>query len=234
MKWKALYSIEIKSLVRNKRPREILFGLASLLLFNLLLCMLNWLVVEYDYLFFAAGITVTIFTYSLSYVTLLFSWQSAYFNRLLSLNIKPELFLFTLFLVSVTAPTLVAIILFGLYFIFERQMLEVIVASYLFNVGVIIPVLFWAAIHNTSKLDLNKKRSLNFEALSFRHFFVPVIVLIFYFIIIGSSYALFEDAYVLLALVGCMGILLTGSFVRKLFTRKFITRRYLMLHGFRQ
>lgn len=228
-----LMGIDIKLILRNKRSRTLLL-LSVFFLF-------------YGYFFFTPEhlskndlgflLLITIFITGIfmsSYGQFLFAWQSAHFDGLMASNmniktyIKGKLFLITSF-------STVAFLLSLLYGFLSWKLIPILIAAWLFNIGIHSVLTCFIGTRNYKGLDLSKGSSFNYQGTGAAQWLYSFVILI-----VGGAiylpFALLINSWSAIAAIGILGLisfLMRDWWLDKI-TVQFQKHKYRMLEGFRE
>ena len=227
----ALVWLELRMILRNNRPRSYL--------------VLSFLFLFYGFMFYPKenfshspgmmlfiGLLLTGIM-MIQYGQLILSWESAYFDRLCTASFSiRDLFaakygLFFLF-------NTVAFVLTAPYALFDFRILLLNLVSWLFNCGVNIFVILYLGTYNTKRVDLGKGVFFNYEGASAVHFLMilpvncaPVLIYWLTSLVLSPAAGL--------AVVGILGLagMIFHRQLMDIVSRQFISRKQVILHGFR-
>ena len=215
----SLFWIELKSLARNKRPYETAQGIGVLMIGNVVYCIANYFhVTEYPTFVFEFVATLSVFMFPVTYAPLSFSWQSTYFDRLITLPLRTRSFFFLYWSVCATLSLLMAVVLTINYLIFDYPLVLNVWSALSYVIGIVTPTLIIVALRNRGRIDLHRSRKLNFQGLTTKHFIAPFMLMILYVFLLWASYVIFDQLYILtgaLGLVGCGAFLFYISRVKE-------------------
>ena len=228
-----LMLLELQLVWRNRRPRTYLFFalffgtlyVALLLLDprvygNILMAALAGL--------FASGI------FAVNHGQLMFSWESNYFDGLLSRSIDTQEMVLAKILTLQTSCVIFFVLSMPIFLGLAPELLPLHVAFLLYNAGVTSILMVLVAVFNSRRVDIEKGGGFfNYEGFSLRHWllFIPTATpptLLLYGLRDNVG-----DALVVLGAIGAGGVLLTSLWSRIL-ERILLRRRYVMSSGFRQ
>lgn len=227
-----LVALEIKLILRNKRPRA---TVSKGLIF---LC--------YGFLFykqrmiqdneFAKMLFPAIFMTGnmiLLYGQFMFSWQSAEFDGMLANKVNIKTFFKAKLLMLVLGSTLLTLII-SFYGFLSWKIVAMQVAVYLYNIGIGAVIVLYFATLNYKAIDLSKGASMNWQGVgaSTMIMALPLIVLPY---LIYMPLSLIHPYWGLagLAILGLLGYLLRGFFLNLLVV-EFNKRKYKIAAGFRE
>jgi len=227
-----LMNLEIKLMLRNKRPKSIIYMTPLFLLYGFFFYpqptyMNMGAMLIFVGIFISGGFMMT-------YGNYLISWESSYFD---ALNTKSFDFLkyFQAKYTLLATVTIVSYLLTIPYAFFNIKLLYINTACFLFNLGFNLYFVLYFAMNNKKFLDLSKSATFNYQGVGASNFIV-VLPMMLIPIIIYSPFALFGMSQLGLIIIGCIG--LAGVFlfkpIQKLIIKRFYQKKYEMAEGFRQ
>jgi len=224
-----LVALEIKLILRNKRPKSTLIMCFAFMFYGLIFY--NGKHLSEMIKIFSGLMMTGIFI--INYGQFMFSWQSAHFDGILANKISTKDFLkakFILFNLFSTA----ALILTVPYVYFGWKILLIHVMLYFLNTGVSSVVVLAFANWNYKYIDLSKGSSFNWEGVGASQFIVGIPLFLFPIIVYGFINFLFTPLAGILALgfIGLIFILSRNFWLSKL-ANKFSEKRYQIAEGFR-
>jgi hypothetical protein len=227
-----LAALEIKLILRNKRPKATVTKALILLFYGFLFY--NKEVIEGDefakMLFpavFMTGNTILI------YGQFMFGWQGAEFDGMLAskINIR-DFFRAKLILLSISATLLTALTTF--YGFLSWKVLMIHLAAYLYNIGVSTIIVLYFATRNYKYIDISKGARFSWEGISATTMLLSLPVLLSPYIIYLPLSLI--DPYLGLAGISVLGIagLLSRSFWTGFLVQEFNRRKHKIAAGFRE
>ena len=224
--------LDIKLLLRNKRPRSTIFILIVGLLYGLFFYP-NPLFQDRLWMFVFVGIFVT-GIFLINFGQFIPAWDSAYYKMLMSQNIKYEQYLkskFTLMSASVVIMFLLSIP----YVYFGWNILLAHFAAAVYNIGVNSHVILFAGAYNRKKINLDQRAVFNYQGtgavqwlVGFPLLLIPILIFLPFYHFIS-----FESGLLALILLGLTGIVLHQK-VMQLITKKYLAYKYEMINAFSQ
>lgn len=221
--------LELKMVLRNKRPKPLLF--------------MSFLMVFYGLLFYSNPINDEIFkvfvgsfmtgVFIFSYGIIIFGWESSYFGFIMSGRINFLSYLRAKYY-FMAAVTFVLYILTTFYVIFGIKILFIHTAMFLFNIGITPFIILFIATFNKMRYSLNEGlwsqqgRGTQQYIGSLIVFGLQIGLLILFRMLLN-----FDSALIIMGLLGFAGILLHTqilSYIEKFFYIK----KYSMIEGFRK
>lgn len=228
-----LAALEIKLILRNKRPRATVSKGLIFLFYGLLFYKKN--VLEGDQfgmmLFAAEFMTGNMI---LLYGQFMFGWQSAEFDGLLANKTDIRTF-FKAKLLLMTITSSVLTLLTSLYGLISWKLLLVQFATYFYNIGIAAIIVLYFATRNYKYIDLKKSARFNWQGVGASSMLMSLPILLIPFVIYLPVAAL-ANPYWGLAAIALSGI--ASLFARKLWLDKLVsafnTRKYKIAAGFRE
>lgn len=226
-----LIDIELKLIFRNKRPRSLMIMSALIVLFSSWLYAPTTQSLETRFCFEALLFP---FFFCINYGPFLFSWESSFFDAVLSNKISSRTYLkskhlflalLCIFGFILTLPTA----------FFSYKIVLIILAFLLFNLGISTSIILLFSVFNTAYIDLGKNQFLNYQGSNFSQFLMilPLVgtpLLIYY---LHKLLHLLPYFYYTISTLGLLGIALNPYLLAR-FNQLFIHRKHKMAAGFRQ
>lgn len=227
-----LVALEIKLILRNKRPRSTVAKGVIFLCYGFLFYKQK----SIDNNEFAKMLFPAIFMTGnmiLLYGQFMFSWQSAEFDGMLANRVNMKTFFKAKLLMLVIGSTLLTLIV-SFYGFLSWKIVAMQLAVYLYNIGIgAVIVLFFATL-NYKSIDLSKGASMNWQGVGASTMIMALpLVIIPYLIYIPLSLIHPYWGLAGLAITGILGYILRGFFLN-LLVREFNKRKYKIAAGFRE
>lgn len=221
--------LEIKMVLRNKRPKP-LFFISFLMIFYGLIFYSQKLPDEMLHLFIASFMTgVFIFSYGI----LVFGWESSYFGIIMTTNIDIKTYLKAKFY-FMTAFTFILYVLMVFYILIDVRIYFIITSLFLFNTGVSVFIIMTMATYNKMKYRL-EEGMWSQQGRGTQQYLGALIV---FAMQLGLMFLLrlflsFDQAIVVIGILGIAG-LAAHSYLIALIEKLFFINKYEMIEGFRQ
>lgn len=228
-----LMAVDLKLILRNKRPRTLLLLSAFFLVYGFIFFTPEHLAKNDLGFFLLISIFITGIFMS-SYGQFLFAWQSGHFDGLMASNmniktyIKGKLFLLTTF-------STISFLLSLLYGFLSWKLIPILLASWLFNIGIHSILTCFIGTRNYKGLDLSKGSSFNYQGTGAAQWLYSFVILI-----VGAAiylpFALLINSWSGIAAIGILGLisfLMQDWWLDKI-TVQFQKHKYKMLEGFRE
>lgn len=229
-----LIALDLKLIWRNKRPR-------TMILYSLIF-------VFYGFIFYVpknlaspsrwwsllfSGVFVTGFAF-FNFGSFLFSWQSNYFDGLMTINLPLKSYLKAkwLLLCSISSALFIVTSFYGLI---DAKLIFIQLACYLYNIGVNVILLMYFATWNYKRMDISGASMMNYQATGVIQWLCTLFLVLIPIAIYYCFYYLTGPwpAIIILALVGLICLLLRDWWIN-LIIKGFKKRKYTILQGFRE
>lgn len=226
-----LVGLELKLILRHKRPRSALIMSGFLLLYGLVFYPQE-AYQEMDWIFLFVGIFVT-GIFFINYGQFLLSWESGYFDFVLTRKTSYRQYFESKYYMFVVASAIAFVISLA-YGFFGIKIILINLAAFLFNIGINIPLVMRIAMNGPKKIDLNKGAAFNYEGVGAAQFLIAIPVLLLPYVFYLPFRALGNDilGLALVGLVGLIGFLLRDKAL-DLLTKSFTKNRHKIAAGFR-
>lgn len=226
-----LIALELKMILRHKRPRMTLILSGILLLYGLIFYTSDNMANQ-PYMLLIAGIFIT-GAFFINHGQFLFSWQGGDFDFMLTRNINFRQYLESKYWLFVAVACIGFVLSIG-YVYFGWKVVAVNFAACLFNIGVNIPIVMRIAMFSPKKIDLNRGAAFNYEGVGAAQWLMSLPVLALPYLIYLPFALAGHENYGFLA-VGVVGIIgfAFHKYVLGLITEAFIKKRHKIAAGFR-
>lgn len=227
-----LMNLEIKLMLRNKRPKSIIY-MTPLFLFYGFIFYTQDVYLNMGGMLIFVGIFIT-GGFMMTYGNYLISWESSYFDSLLTRSFDFQKYFqakYTL-LASVTVFSYLVTIP---YLFFDIKLFYINTACFLFNLGFNIYIVLYFAMNNKKYLDLSKSATFNYQGLGVSNFIVMLPMMLFP-ILLYTPFGFMnipEIGWMIIGGIGLLGIVLYKP-IYKLIIRRFYVMKYEIAEGFRQ
>jgi hypothetical protein len=228
-----LFAIDLKLILRNKRPRSLLLLSFIFLLYGFILYKPGYLNKDQLGFVLLGGIFIT-GIFIVNYGQFLFAWQSTHFDGLMASNIYIKTYIQSKF-VLLTAFSTVALLLSLSYGFINWKIIPIQIAAYFFNVGINIVITAYFATRSYKGLDLSKGATFNYQGIGAVQWLYSLFILI-----AGAAiylpFALLINSWAGIIAIGTLGLIsfLLRDWWIDILTKQFIQRKYQILQGFRE
>ena len=229
-----LISLDLKLIWRNKRPRTmILYSLIFIFYGFIMYIPKNLASPSHWWTLMFGGIFIT-GTTLFNYGSFLFSWQSNYFDGLMTTNLPIQSYLKgKWFLLSSMSTALFVVASF--YGFIDIKLVVIQFACYLYNIGVNVVVLLYFATWNYKSMDLSRGSMMNYQATGIVQWLFTLLLILIPTVLYFCFYYLRGpwSAIIVLGLVGLVSLLMRDWWIDWI-TKEFKKRKYYILEGFRE
>lgn len=233
-----LMTLEMKLMIRNKRPKSTVVFIPIFLLYGLIFYpnpelygQNGWLI--FVGVFMTGGIT-------LIYGQYLLSWESSYFDGILS-HIDDFNLYFKAKYNLLVFSTVLAFLITIPYVFFGTKILFVNAMAALFNMGIGSVFVIFMSTFNKKRLDLSKGAAFNYQGVSATQFLISFPVMLMPLIIylpfwaLGNIYGpqLYDYGLMTIGGLGLLAVIFNKSLL-KIAVNRFMDQRYAIGEGFRK
>lgn len=226
-------NLEIKLILRNKRPRTFVMISALLLLYGLIFYKDGGAGQKMPGVALFAGMFIT-GAFMINYGQLLFSWQGSHFDFTLTRPLSIRQFIESKYWM-LSATTLVAFVVSLPYAYFGWRIVFTHLAMMLFNMGVNIFIIMNLAMWGPQKIDLKKGSTFNYEGMGAAQWVMAIPLMLAPFIFYLPFKFIFSTNIGILAvaLAGLTGIA-CRPFLINLTAKRLEQKKYEIAAGFRK
>ncbi len=227
-----LMALELKLILRNKRPRSVLFVSLAFLFYGLIFYTNDTYLNGYAMLIFV-GVFVT-GSFMMNYGQFAFSWESGFFDTILTKRIDVRKYLeakYNLLAISCLA----SFILTTPYAFFGWKVLLINTACCLFNIGINTLIILYLTGKSPKRIDISKPNVMNWEGVGATQFILVIPVLIAP-ILIYLGFRIFDlrmYGIVCIGLLGLLGITFKRQLLDYFFNNRFLKHKYQIAQSLR-
>lgn len=226
-----LISVELKLILRNKRPRSMLYLSLAFIVYGLVAYkeknMDNLLMLSFAGLFIPG-------MFSINYGQFLFSWESSFFNSYLANRVSPFSYIKSKhLLLSISCS--IGFLLVMPYALIDYRIAFINLAFLMYNIGFNSIVLLFFSTFNTSYIDLGKGQFMNYQGTGITQFLIiiPILGVPILIYLLHEVFNILPFYYYSIFIVGVIGIIFNKQLI-ELIVRQFTKRKYRMAVGFRR
>ncbi len=227
-----LMNLEIKLMLRNKRPKSIIFMTPLFLLYGFIFYPQE-IYINMGAMLIFVGIFIT-GGFMMTYGNYLISWESSYFDALLTKSFDFKKYFQAKYSLLLTTTILSYLITLP-YVFFDIRLLYINTACFLFNLGFNIYIVLFFAMNNKKYLDLSKSATFNYQGVGASNFIVvlPMMLLPILIYLPFNFMGMPEIGWMVIGGIGLLGIALYKP-LHAIIIRRFYIKKYAMAEGFRQ
>jgi len=228
-----LIGLDIKLILRNKRPRSVAM-ISLLLLFYGFIFYKPQYIQEGKWYFLIFGAIFITGLFIISYGQFLFAWQSAHFDGMMAGNlsvrtyIKSKLQLFT-------GVSSVIFLLSSLYGFLNWKIVVIQLAAYLYNIGIQSIIAVYFATFSYKAIDIGRSATFNYQGMSAERWVYALAIYVVP-IVIYLPFGWLINAWAGMTALGVLGLTsyLLQDWWTDILTKGFLKRKYKILDGFRE
>jgi hypothetical protein len=226
-----LMRTEIKMILRNKRPKSLLYISLMFFAYGFLFYQdknLN----NYLILIFIGFFLTSIF--AIQYGQFSFSWESSFFDSYLANKISPFSYMKSKFMLFALTST-IGFLVTSPYAIISYKIAFINATMLIYNIGISSIMILAFSTYNTTRIDLGRSQFMNYQGTGVTQFLsvIPVAGFPAIIYLVFKHFDVPQYCFYALALLGSLGIVF-NTFLLKMVTRQFLKRKYKMALGFRQ
>ncbi len=225
-------SLELKLILRNKRPRSFILISAIFLLYGLIFYRSDEMEKMPGFILFTG--TFITGAFMINYGQLLYSWQGGHFDFTFTRPISVRQYMESKYWL-LSAVTIIAFLLCLPYVYFGWHIIIGHAVMLLFNMGVNIFIIMNMAMWGPKKIDLAKGSTFNYEGVGAAQWIMAIPIMLAPYVIYLPFKLLFSTQVGLLAVgvTGLIGIALRPYLIT-LTTTRFTNKKYEIAAGFRK
>lgn len=226
-----MLSLEIKMIVRNKRPKNT--ALMSLLfIFYGLIIYRDYDAGAPEFILVLGGMFMT-GVFGMMYGQFFPAWHSRYYPLLMAQNVKMKQILQSAYFLMAVTNVVFYLLSLGYMFIAPKVWYIHFVVM-LYNIGVNSWVLLALGLNSRKSIDLDQKAMFNYQGMSATNWLITFPVLFGPLILYGLLAWAFGNvtAYVVLAVLGILGIVFHPRLL-DYFTKGYLKRKHRMIAGYK-
>ena len=226
-----LMRTEIKMILRNKRPKSLLFISPIFLAYGFIFYkdpnIDNYMILIFLGFFLTAAFGVMYGQYS-------FSWESSYFDSYIANKISPFNYVKSKYLLF-AVTSLICFLITLPYAIISYKIAFINAAMLLYNIGISSIMLLLFCTYNTSRIDLGRSQFMNYQGTGVTQFLsvIPVMGFPITVYLLFKYFGVPEYSIYALGLIGFIAIVF-NKYLLQVVERQFVKRKYKMALGFRQ
>jgi hypothetical protein len=226
-----LITLELKLITRHKRTKMVLKMTPVFLCFGFLYLFEESITNNYWLVFIGLYVTGG---FSLNYGQYLYSWESEYFDFVISNNIDTKNYIKSKFFLMIPIVALCYIITIP-YVYFGIKVLIVNTVMFIWNIGIGAFILMYFSTNNSKRLELSSNDAFNMKGVGAQQF-IMVIPLMVLPMLIYFPFDYFERPNLGLGLLGLLGLvnLFFYDFWINQIVKRFNYKKYEMASGFRK
>lgn len=226
-----MLSLEVKMILRNKRPRQSAI-MSSLFIFYGLIIYKDYKPDGPEFIVVLGGMFMT-GIFSMMYGQFFPAWHSRYYPLLMAQNMKMKQVLQSAFFLMAVTNVIFYLLSLGYMFI-TPKVWYIHFAVMLYNVGVNTWVIFALGLNSRKSIDLDQRATFNYQGMSATNWLITFPILFGPLAVYGLLTLAFGKivAYVILGSIGLIGIILHPKLI-DYFTGEYLKRKHKMIAGYK-
>lgn len=226
-----LMRIEIKMILRNQRPKSLLYISLVYLLQGFIFYQQRYL--DNYFILIFIGIFMTS-AFPIMYSQYSFSWESSFFDSYMVNKIVPFNYIRSKYLFFAIV-SIIGFIVTLPYALINTKIAFINAAMLFYNIGITSIIILFLSTYNSSRIDLGKSQFMNYQGTGIVQFVTvipiigfPLLVQLLFHYVGLSQYGIY-----VIGLIGLIAIAFSKYLVQ-IITNQFIKKRHVMVLDFRQ
>lgn len=226
-----MLSLEVKMIMRNKRPRTSAIMSVLFIFYGLLLYKDSGKGIP-EVIFVLGGMFMT-GIFGMTYGQFFPAWHSRYYPFLMAQNVKMKQILQSAFFLMAGTNIIFYLLSLGYMFI-SPKVLYIHFVVMLYNIGVNTFVVFALGLNSRKSVDLDQRAMFNYQGMSATNWLITFPILFGPLAVYGLLVAAFGStvAYIVLGLLGLTGIILHPRLI-DYFTNQYLKRKHTMIAAYK-
>jgi len=226
-----LMRTEIKMILRNKRPKSMLYVSLMILAYGFIFYkdknLDNYLILFFIGFFLTSAFAIT-------YSQLSYSWESSFFDSYLANKISPYNYIKSKYLLFAVASFISYIVTLPYAFI-SAKIAYINTAMLLYNIGISSIIMLFLCTYNSTRIDLGRSQFMNYQGTGFIQYLsvIPLFGFPLFVHLLFKHFDLSQFSFYPIGFIGFIAIVF-NKYLLKMVTNQFIRKRYKMALGFRQ
>lgn len=226
-----MLSLEVKMIIRNKRPRTTAI-MSGIFIFYGLLLYKDYGEELPEFIFVLGGMFMT-GIFGMMYGQFFPAWHSRYYPLLMSQNVKMKQILQSAFFLMAVTNVVFYLLSLG-YMLISPKVLYIHFVVMLYNIGVNTFVIFALGLNSRKSVDLDQRAIFNYQGMSATNWLITFPILFGPLAVYGLIVFAFGStvAYIVLGILGLIGIILHPRLI-DYFTKQYLKRKHKMIAAYK-
>jgi Family of unknown function (DUF5687) len=225
-------SLEIKLILRNKRPKQTISIYPVLPIFFIVSLLNN----NVNTFFTLLLLTFSYGLLSVLYGQYIFSWESTFFDLIMTKKINFCEYIKAKYYLMILFTIVIFTLLIPLFLLFFRTHIICLFSMFIFSIGTVNFIVLLNGVFNDGRINLNESFFFNYQGLNSNQLFLPIIVFgipvgLYTFINLLTNSLL---ANILLMVIGVIFLIFHNWWIKNIILQIFKKRKYKNLEGFRK
>jgi len=228
-----LVGLDIKLILRNKRPRSVAMISLMLLFYGFIFYKPQYIQEGKWFILIFGAIFIT-GLFIITYGQFLFAWQSAHFDGIMAGNLDVKTYIKSK-LVLFTGVSTIILLISSLYGLMSWKLIVLQLAAYLYNIGIQSIIAVYFATYSYKAIDIGRAATFNYQGMGAEKWIYSLAVYIVP-IVIYLPFGLLINAWAGILALGVLGLIsfLLQDWWTDILTKEFLKRKYKILTGFRE
>ncbi len=226
-----MLSLEVKMLIRNKRPRTSVV-MSVLFIFYGLILYKNNMENTPEVIFVFGGMFMT-GIFGMMYGQFFPAWHSRYYPFLMAQNVKMKQIIQSAYFLMAATNIVFYLLSLG-YMYINPKVLYIHFVVMLYNIGVNSFVIFALGLNSRKAIDLEQRAMFNYQGMGATQWLITFPILFGPMAVYGLMVFLFGNitAYIVLGALGLTGIILHPKLI-DYFSKQYLVRKHKMIAGYK-
>ena len=228
-----LISLDIKLILRNKRPKSVLMISLFVLLYGFIFYRPMYLDGNHFSMLLLGSFLIT-GIFIINYGQFLFAWQSSYFDGMMSSGLSLTAYIKSKFMLFMAVSTF-SFVITSAYGLISWKIIVIQTAAYLYNIGVTSVIAVYFATYSYKGIDLSKSATFNYQGTGAAQWLYTLAIMLIPFglYIPLAKWVSPWAGFIAIGSLGLISLLLQNWWIT-LLTKEFAKRKHLILQGFRE
>lgn len=229
-----LMGIDIKLIIRNKRPRSVaLISLFSLIYIGFIFYKPQNILEGKLFVLMIGAVFIT-GLFIITYGQFLFAWQSAHFDGIMASSLSVKTYIKSKFMLFTSVSTVILLVS-SFYGVISWKIVLIQIAAYFYNIGIQTVIAIYFATRSYKAIDIGKAAAFNYQGMGAEKWIYSLIVYVVP-IIIYLPFGLLINSWAGIIALGVLGLIsfLVQDWWADILTKEFFKRKYKILSGFRE
>jgi len=225
-------ALELRLIWRNKRPRSLAMMTLFMLFYGFMIYRAQPGNEIPGFAFILGGI-IMVGMFSISYGQFFPAWHSNYFSMLMCQRLTMKQFLRSFYMLVTVISVICYLLTLPYAFLFPK-IIYTHLAMLLYNLGINIPIMFWAGMYSKKRLDLNQSVVMNYQGVSATQWLGalplmlgPIALFYLFKLVFGET-----GSFIALGTLGFIGILFHSAII-DFFSKQYRKHKHQLIQNYK-
>ena len=226
-----MLSLEVKMIMRNKRPRSTAM-MSVLFIFYGLLIYRDYKPDGSELIIVLGGMFMT-GIFGMTYGQFFPAWHGKYYQLLMTQNMKMKQLLQSAFFLMAVTNVVFYLLSLG-YMVITPKVLYIHFVVMLYNIGINSWVIFALGLNSKTAIELNQRAAFNYQGVGATQWLMTIPVLFGPLLVFGLLSWVFGNitTYIIFGVIGLIGIILHPRLI-DYFTHQYLQRKHKMIYNYK-